>query len=61
MAPSAAEKEKDVLGAMHPKWVAYQNIFTSVVKNTYVLSIAILSAMTVRNVLQSQILKIQTN
>ena len=54
MAPSAAEKEKDVLGAMHPKWVAYQNIFASVVKSIYALSTAILFGMTVINVLQSK-------
>ena len=30
--PQQAEKEKDVLGAMHPWRVAYQNIFASVVK-----------------------------
>ena len=61
MAPSAAEKEKDVLGAMHPKWVAYQNIFASVVKSTYILNTARLFAKTITNALQSQLLKILIN
>ena len=56
-----AEQEKDMLGAMHPKWMAYQNIVASVEKSIYDLSIAILFAMTVTNVLQSQLLKILNN
>ena len=54
-------EKKDVLSVMHPKQVAYQNIFVRVVKSIYALSIAILFAVTVTNVLQSQLLKILIN
>ena len=48
MAPWTSGKEDDVLGATHPKWVAYQNIFAGVVWSIYALSTAILFAMAVR-------------
>ena len=62
MASSTSRKEeKDVLGAIHPKRVTYQNIFSSFVKNVYAWTIAKLFAMTFTNVLQSQLLKILIN
>ena len=47
--PQQAEKEKDALGAMYPKQIAYQYIILSVVKSIYALNVAILFVMTYKH------------
>ena len=43
-----------MLGSMHPKWVTYPNNFASIGESVHAPSRAVLFAMTVPNVLQSQ-------